>query len=211
MRLKTRRLTLRDWQPAQDARYAIDIYGDRRVIDWIDDGSRDESLRQVEGRLHRYMNTAKLTGNCTGSWAVEQTDIGRVIGHVMLTEMPEIKESGTRYVATDDSIEIPAHESAGAATHYIEISWHFRPASWGFGYATEAAFCIAQYGFDALALPWLLAVIDPGNKRAITVAKRLGMSYDGITTRDYGGRELSLYKLTAQSLAAAQSYWLTES
>ena len=202
---------LRDWQPARDARHAMDIYGDHRVIDWIDDGSQDQSLRQVEGRLHRYMNTAKLTGRRTESWAVEQTDISRVIGHIMLTEMLEIEESSALYVSTDNSVAISANELAEVPTDYIEMSWHFRPASWGFGYATEAAFCIAQYGFDTLALPWLLAVIDPRNKRAIAVAERLGMSYDGITTRDYGGRELSLYRLTAQSLAAAQSYWLAES
>ena len=210
MQLKTRRLTLRGWQPVQDARHAMDIYGDCRVTDWIDDGGQDQSIRQVEGRLHRYMNRT-LAGRCTGSWAVEQTDIGRVIGHVMLLEMPEMKGASTQYVVTDDSIEIPADDLTGVSAEYIEIGWHFRPASWGFGYATEAAFCVAQYGFDSLAVPWLLAIIDPRNKRAIAVAERLGMGYDGITTRSYGGRKLSLYKLTAQKLAAAKSRWLAQS
>ncbi|MGB3294149.1 MAG: GNAT family N-acetyltransferase [Phormidesmis sp.] len=204
MQLETRRLTLRGWQPAQDARHAMDIYGDRQVIDWIDDGSQDQSIRQVEGRLHRYMNSVKLSHHCAGSWAVEQKDIGRLIGHVMLIEMPEMEAANTHPVAPDDSID-STDNSPEISADYIEIGWHFRPASWGFGYATEAAFCIAQYGFDKLKLPLLLAVIDPKNKRSTAVAERLGMCYDGITTRYYGGRELFLYKLTAQDLAAAQA------
>ncbi len=206
MQLETRRLTLRGWQPAQDAGHAMDIYGDRQVTSWIDDGGQDHSIRQVEGRLHRYMNGG-LSNPRTGSWAVEQKAIGRVIGHLMLVEMPEMEAVSTHPVATDDSIGIFTDDSTAISTDYIEIGWHFRPASWGFGYATEAAFCIAQYGFDALKLPLLLAVIEPTNKRSIAVAERLGMCYDGITTRYYRGQELSLYKLTPQDLAEAQIRW----
>lgn len=198
MQFETERLILRDWQPSLDVRHAMDIFGDAKVMSWVDD-SRDTSLRQIQCRLQRYaeLNTRakKLTTHKgTGSWAVVQKDIGRVIGHVVLLLLPDMKE-----VRSEHTIEsIPD----GLCTHYIEIGWHFRPSSWGFGYATEAARCIAQYAFDSLQLPLLLSVTQKENKRSIALMERLGMQYDGVTTRFYGGEPLLLYRLTQQDLLA---------
>jgi hypothetical protein len=51
MQFETQRLILRAWQPTQDANHAVDIYGDARVMAWIDAQDRDTSIRQVQGRL----------------------------------------------------------------------------------------------------------------------------------------------------------------
>ena len=211
MQFETHRLILRPWQPTQDASHAADIYGDTHVMAWIDARGKDTSIRQVQGRLQRYLDNTNA--NITGSWAVEQKDIGRVIGHVMLADLPDLKnvkqgdrgtppiKNRTSDVMLDEALaSLKIHYADGLPTRYIEIGWHFRPASWGFGYATEAAHRAAQYAFEQLQLPLLLAVIDPQNKRSIALAERLGMHYDGFTTRYYGGRPLLLYKLSPEDL-----------
>lgn len=200
MHLETQHLRLRDWHPIQDARYAIDIFGDERVMVWMDGGKTDSSLRQSQGRIQRYRDRTKQPENNTWSWAIEQKNIGRVIGHIILTPLPDLTSVFTHPVEIIDPEGMP--------TDYIEMGWHFRPASWGFGYATEAALCIAQYAFDTLNLPVLLAVTDPKNKRSVAMMARLGMRYDGVTTRYYGGEDLLLYKLSRIDLAIAQKQWV---
>lgn len=195
MQFDTGRLILRPWQPNIDARQAMDIYGDARVMAWVDDGGLDLSLRQVQGRLQRYRKHSVCGRRGVGSWAVEQKDIGRVVGHIVLMPLPDIRAIKTQQNAYEDS-----DDSTGSAADYVEIGWQFRPASWGFGYANEAAACDAQYAFEELRLPVLLAVTLPENRRSVALMERLGMRYDGVTTRYYGGQALLLYKLYAPDL-----------
>ena len=200
MQFETQRLLIRPWNPTLDARHALDIYGDRRVMAWVDDGSRDLSIRQVQVRLQRYAD--ERTENIIESWAVEQKDIGRVIGSVLLVQLPDLKNkkpTANSWAALKQDAQPLADTEYpdGISTQYIEIGWHFRPASWGFGYATEAAQRICRHAFEDLNLPLLLAVSAPENKRSMHVAERLGMRQEGLTTRYYGGQPLALYKLSA--------------
>lgn len=198
MQFETQRLRLRPWQPTQDARHAMDIFGAQKVMDWVEPADIDINLRQVQNRLQRYVEQTRQSKNGTGSWAVVQKDIGRVIGHIILMPLPDIKEVRSEHVI--EPIE------GGLPTDYIEIGWHFRPASWGFGYAKEAALCIMQHAFTALSLPMLLAVAYPDNHRSIALMDRLGMKDEGVTTRLYGGQILRLYVMGAESfLSEAQS------
>jgi len=199
MQFETQRLILRDWHPTEDARHAMDIYGDARVMAWMEGATKDASLRQVQGRLQRYARHAERSKDGLRTWAVVQKDIGRVIGSVVLTKLPDMAE-----VRED---HIPEPIEGGLPTEYVEIGWHFRPSSWGFGYATEAAFCIASHSFETLRLPMLLAVTQPENTRSIALIERLGMRCDGMTTRCYGGKALLLYLLTAAELKVAQEKW----
>ncbi|MEL6854701.1 MAG: GNAT family N-acetyltransferase [Cyanobacteria bacterium J06607_13] len=193
MEFETPRLILRPWQPTQDARHAMDIFGDARVMKWVEPGSEDKSIRQVQGRLQRYLDQSTLAPRKRGSWAVVQKDIYRVIGHVTLLPLPDLKEVRGQHVAED----IPD----GLPTDYTEIGWHFRPASWGFGYATEAVHRIAKHGFEKMDLSLLLGVTQPDNQRSIALMERIGMRYDGITTRLYGGQELLLYRMSPEHLS----------
>lgn len=215
MQFETQRLIIRNWQPDQDARHAMDIYGDPRVMAWIEGDSPDTSIRQVQIRLQRYQEQIKPPTEPLSQvqiqppasilpsprgWAIEQKDIGRVIGSMVLVRLPDIG-----HIRTPEGTQ--THYPDGISTDFVEIGWRFRPASWGFGYAAEAAFPIARFALEALALPELLAVIDPRNYRSIALAQRLGMRDDGVTTRYYRGKALQLYRLRQAEMIAAQQRW----
>lgn len=57
----------------------------------------------------------------------------------------------------------------------IEIGWRFIRASWGRGYATEAAAPILAHARDALRVP-VVADIDPNNAASMRVAEKIGMA-----------------------------------
>jgi RimJ/RimL family protein N-acetyltransferase len=56
-----------------------------------------------------------------------------------------------------------------------EVGWVLRPDAWGHGFATEAGRACIDWGFEALEVPYLTAMIVPDNGRSIHVAERLGM------------------------------------
>lgn len=57
-----------------------------------------------------------------------------------------------------------------------EVGWVLRRDAWGRGYATEASRACIEWGFSGFEMPYLTAMISPGNARSIRVAQRLGMT-----------------------------------
>ncbi|MEO0539483.1 MAG: GNAT family N-acetyltransferase [Cyanobacteria bacterium P01_A01_bin.105] len=175
MSFTTHRLILRDWHPLADAQPAFDIYGDPAVTRWIGSGVADTSRYETQARLQGYCRrSADPAHPLANIWAVVEKDIDRIIGTVLL---------------------VPLLGVDGEPTAEMEIGWHFRRASWGYGYATEAAQSVVRYALPHL--PAIYAVALPDNARSIKVMKRLGMNDLGLTHRYYGGRELALFGLTA--------------
>ncbi len=68
----------------------------------------------------------------------------------------------------------------------IELGYFLLPAYWKRGYATEAARRVIQFGFTQLGLSSLIALIDPHNEASLSVARRLGMSYERAALRPDG-------------------------
>lgn len=60
-----------------------------------------------------------------------------------------------------------------------EIGWRLRPDKWGQGFAMEAAIAMANFAFDELHAPELVAVCMPENTSSSGVMKKLGMTYRG--------------------------------
>jgi [ribosomal protein S5]-alanine N-acetyltransferase len=60
----------------------------------------------------------------------------------------------------------------------IEIGYRFARASWGHGYATEAATAVRDFAFGTLGIKRLIAMIDPANTSSVRVAQKLGMRYE---------------------------------
>ncbi|MEO1093442.1 MAG: GNAT family N-acetyltransferase [Cyanobacteria bacterium J06638_28] len=175
MQLETSRLQVRDWVPEQDAEAAIAIYGDTRVTQWIGDKSLDATVEAVQARLQRYRDrTADFPS--LGCWAVVTQAPQTLIGTMLLMPLPD---------------------RANTPSGKIEIGWHFCPASWGQGYATEAAQAVMDYGFKQLALPAIYAVTLLENDRSVRVTQRLGMTDLGISEDYYGGFPLRLFRRMA--------------
>ncbi len=178
MELTTSRLIIRPWQPMADAQQALDIYGDPRVTHWLQTAP-DPSIQATQARLQRY---GARTVNGLGVWAVIEQAIDRAIGSLLLVPLPNSDKTNS---------------------DNIEIGWHFRPASWGYGYATEAAHAILHYGFTDLGLSTIHAVTTQENIRSQRVMARLGMEPWGITTAYYN-QPLQLYGLAASDYSSGQ-------
>jgi RimJ/RimL family protein N-acetyltransferase len=59
-----------------------------------------------------------------------------------------------------------------------EVVYHFLPAYWGKGLATELAHASLRYGFEEHAFDQILAIAKPQNLASIHVMEKVGMRYD---------------------------------
>lgn len=64
----------------------------------------------------------------------------------------------------------------GDASEDVQLSYRFTVASWGKGYAREAAACLLRHGFETLALPSIAVTTHPLNKASLRLAERLGFT-----------------------------------
>lgn len=62
----------------------------------------------------------------------------------------------------------------GDASEDVQLSYRFTVASWGQGYAREAAARLLRHGFERLALPSVAVTTHPLNKASLRLAERLG-------------------------------------
>lgn len=101
---------------------------------------------QAEERLRA--NEQEWGERSHGMLAVLDRATGRFLGRVGLKYWPQFQET--------------------------EAGWLLRRDAWGHGYATEAARACIDWGFAALPVPYITAMIQPENTRSIQVAQRLG-------------------------------------
>lgn len=80
----------------------------------------------------------------------------------------------------------------------VEIGWHLRRASWGRGYATEAARACLAHGFDRLGFSRVLAFVEIPNTASVRVIEKLGMHVVGGGAE--GGAAWASYAVTPPSL-----------
>lgn len=78
-------------------------------------------------------------------------------------------------------------------TEAVELGFIFERAYWGQGYATEAAAACLGYGFGALGLAAICAMVHPNNLASRRVLAKLGLSY--YATRFYQGVECYCYRI----------------
>lgn len=109
-----------------------------------------------------------------GPYAVVEKSSGRVFGYCGLFYFPDI-----------------------SGQPEIEIGYRLAREFWGKGYATEAALAVRDYGFHALSLTRLIALIDPENAASRRVAEKIGMMYEKeVMLPDYTHPD-HLYAITA--------------
>jgi [ribosomal protein S5]-alanine N-acetyltransferase len=146
---RTRRLTLRHFHPS-DGEAMDRVFGDPEVMRYGDGMRTPEWVRRwVAGWTDQYYLAWGF-----GMWAVVEDSSGAVIGYCGLSRFPG------RCAAGD-----------------TEIGFRLARPYWGRGFATEAACAVRDHAFETLALPRLIAIIDPGNLASIRVAEKIGMRY----------------------------------
>ena len=84
----------------------------------------------------------------------------------------------------------------------LEIFYSLAPASWGKGYATEAAGAVLDHALGPLGLPEVLAEVDEGNTASIAVIERLGMTPFDVVPGVLG--PMRRYRRTALSARAVR-------
>jgi RimJ/RimL family protein N-acetyltransferase len=62
---------------------------------------------------------------------------------------------------------------------------------------------VLRFGFEVCKLEKIAALAVPENQASRRVMEKLGMKYQGHTTRFYGGTELAYYVLTRQDFVGA--------
>lgn len=179
----TERLTIRDWVPEADAEQAFEIYGDPKVMRFVGNGKTQESVETQQTALDELVARYAALNNGTGSWAIVEKSTGAIVGAVLLKQLPD---------------------NQGQLTQDYEVGWHLRQASWGKGYATEAARAAIAYGFKELKLPVIYAVAYAENLASFRVTQRLGMKPLG-STNQYYGVEVELFELRAEQFYGSET------
>jgi RimJ/RimL family protein N-acetyltransferase len=147
---KTDRLILRHFTLA-DADAMAKIFGDAEVMRY---GPGVQTPQWVDDWLRSWIERRYAEWGF-GFWAVVEPSSGAVIGYCGLTQF-----------------------SNRCAAGEAELGYRLARAHWGQGYATEAARAVRDHAFATLALPRLIAMIDPRNTASLRVAEKLGMRYE---------------------------------
>ena len=121
--VETPRLVLRKWRPT-DLENAFDIYGDSEVMRYLGGAAPVHDLEAMRERLELFMSRDYGAG--LGFWAAEEKTSGRVVGAILLKNLPEAEE--------------------------IEVGWHLGQEHWGKGFATEGAKAAIAHGFETVGL-----------------------------------------------------------
>ena len=162
-RLETPRLALRPFSPG-DADDLLTMDGDARVMRYIGNGLGPRTRADVEASIGRIIDYAAQNPGLS-LLHVSMRDTGRFVGGCGLFMLP------------DDSA--------------IEIAYRFAHASWGHGYATEAARAVLTHGFATLRLSRIVGVTFPENVPSQRVLVKIGMRPDG--EAEHYGRTMRVF------------------
>lgn len=173
------RIRLRQWQAADFAPFAR-LNADPQVMEYF-----PASLSTAESDALAARCQALIAERGWSFWAAELKATGAFLGFVGLH---------------NPSAALPCSPC-------VEVGWRLAREHWGKGYATEAARAALRTGFEALALPEIVAFTTLGNLRSQAVMQRLGMVRDGTFVhpalpQDSPLREHCLYRITRAQFAA---------
>ena len=146
--VETERLVLRPWTE-DDLDPLAAIFAEPAF--WHYPFRRGFSREETEVFLHRQFDHWSAHGY--GSWAAELKDSHRLIGYIGLalpTWLPQV---------------MPA----------VEVGWRLHPHYWGRGLATEGGRASLRFGFGALGLDRIIAIVMPENAPSRRVMAKLGM------------------------------------
>lgn len=150
MRIETARTVLRDWRDEDLPAFAA-LNADPEVARWLGAPIDRDASAALAARIR-----SQLTSRGFGLWALELPGIAPFAGFVGLS--------------------VPAFEAPFGPC--LEIAWRLARATWGHGYATEAARAVLAHAFGPLALVEVVSFTAEGNARSRAVMERIGMVRD---------------------------------
>lgn len=148
--LETKRLLLRRLVIDDlDALFAL--YSDEEIRRYFPEGTLtyEETKEELEWFLNGHPHYPEL-----GLWATIYKETGQFIGRCGLLPW------------TIDG------------RNEVEVAYLLDKKFWGQGLATEAAQAILHYGFEHLQLSRLICLIDRENRASISVATKIGMTFE---------------------------------
>jgi RimJ/RimL family protein N-acetyltransferase len=145
--LLTPRLRLRPYRE-DDVAPMFGVFGDREVMRFSQSGG-DPTIEVTAARIAKLIDHQAKFG--FSLWVVEDRTTGEILGDCGLKQL----EAGPE----------------------IEVGYRFAKAHWGRGYATESAEASVRYGFHTLALPRIVAVVEPANVASCRVIEKIGLPY----------------------------------
>jgi RimJ/RimL family protein N-acetyltransferase len=192
MLFETPRLILRPYDPDDDndVADAYAIYADPEVVRYLS-GQVVPDVETQRSRLRERRAFYAELNNRTGVWAIVPRATRRVVGTVLLKQLPRSTPEFEH--GTSASRAFVGSINPADLTDDYEVGWHLARAHWGNGYATEAARALLDYGFADLKLDTIYAVVNPANAASIRITQRLGMTPLG-RTRKYYNAEVELFR-----------------
>lgn len=180
--LRTDRLLLRQWRPADLAPWAA-MNADPEVRRYFPD-----VLTREQSEASAALFQARIEARGWGWWAVEVAATGEFAGMAGLDPVDE----GMRFGG-------------------VEAGWRLARSAWGQGYATEAGRAVVGFAFGTLGLAEVLAVTTAVNQRSRAVMRRLGMAhepaydFEDMAVPDGPLRRNVVYRLAAGAADTASS------
>jgi len=148
--IQTERLLLRSWCAADRIPF-FDLCQSPVVMACL---GGPASLEQVDASIARVRACEDKNGFCF--WAIERQADGTFLGFCGLK-----------------IADVTGAPIDGA----IEIGWRLRQEDWGQGYAREAALASLRWAWANLAVPRVIAMTVPANRRSWGLMERIGMRH----------------------------------
>jgi len=163
--LETPRLTIQTWT-TDDLRPAFELFSDAGIMRYIGNG-KPFTLDATGKFLIWVQKYQAENGFCR--WKVIERSSGEIIGSCGLARPEGLAE--------------------------VELGYIMRRASWGKGFATEAAKACMHYGFNNLGFREIIALTDPENTASRRVLEKIGFHNTGL--KMHKDEDTSIYKAVA--------------
>jgi len=147
MAIETPRLILRQFS-IEDSSLLYQIMGDSEVMRYWASGP-DKTVEQTRERIESMLQ--EWRANEFGDWAVIKKEDNTLIGFCGLHHISNMPE--------------------------VNLGFVLDKATWGKGYATEAALASLSFGFEKCHLSQIVGVTDPDNLATRRVLEKCGLRF----------------------------------
>lgn len=163
--LETNRLVLRPFKE-NDIAFLDYLHSDMDVVRYTSSFTRSHEQNRDYIRIMQTLHEQNL-GHLLVIRKSDNTPIGRC-GYSYFTRINDGKLDWFYW----EGLNKPNKEEN--ASRFIELGYTFAKDYWGNGFATEAAFAVAEFGLYQLGMDTVQSLIDKRNTGSIKVAERIG-------------------------------------